>query len=397
MVRGSIALLVLVLAGPARGATVPHYEGSAAEQAAQKAGWRTLRTLRADITGDGRREDVVVQSGAPGLRLAILTYVGGDVDDDPGAYQTVYQQTIPAARKVLRLQTQPVAGDPHDDLVAVFESPSPDERAVTVTLVGRADAKVISFFRRTYVNATVEPPDRVSLGHAAPHFVLKDIDGDGTQEVLWTFGPQLLQVKGPSGPVDFVIGARQGVFRFDASRRRYLETGEETVVDFLPPRVPTEVEATQQVPKIWGTAQAFWGADGDLETAWTVSNRTAAGQALTLRFSDRPKVSMIRVVPGCGGTADDWARFYAVDRFRLHLASGLRLELQADGKGPWPIGVRGMGVFPLAAGFGRQLLVFLDEPASIAWGRLEVVAARRPSVPKKRRIAEVCVSEISFH
>ncbi len=399
----------LVLAGVAVGAwnakAAPEdpYVGSDAQRLAEEAGWRQVSRLRADITGDGRTDEILVQRAAQQGRLRLVILSPSAVDAERGRkFEKVYAEDLPDAREVVRLETMPVAGAEAPDLVAVFETPSPDERLVTVRIIGAATgAGIKAFWKKAFINAAAPAPVTRRFGDAVPHFELADTDGDGTMEIRWILGPATLSVKGEEGPARFVIGARQRTLRFDAQAGAYVEpsvdTPEETV-DFLPPRRPTRVEATRQVPKIWGTAQAFWGADGDLETAWTVARRQAVGQALTVRFARSPTVSMIRVVPGCGGSRADWNRYRAVERFRIQLSSGLRFDLRADGRGPWPSGVAGLGVFPLDGGFGRQILIFLKTPARLAWGRFEIRGyGRAKKVSARHRTDEVCISEVSFH
>ena len=409
----SLPLVCVLVFGANRSANaspLPRYRGSAAEAVAAKAGWRTSKVLRVDLTGDGRRDYVVVLTGARGLRLVALSYVRGDAERRADAFRTEYEEQFAAATRVVRLESDFIAGDPSADLVAVVEAPSPDERAISARIVGRHRGRMKAFWKKSYLITSTEAAAaggaRIALGDASPHFELEDRDRDGGKEIIWTLGPQIIEVRGRAGPVEFVVGARQTVLRFDAEQGVYrsaqpdradeVDEGESTV-DFLPPHSPSEVEATQQVPKIWGTAQAFWGADGDLETAWTVRGVSAVGQALTLRFSERPKVSLIRVVPGCGAGKDDWQRYVPLERFVIQLSTGLRFELQADGGGPWPNGVRGIGVFPLGGNFGRQILIFLEDPKQVAWGRLEVQSLGRRKRRSKGRIDEVCVSEVSFH
>ena len=376
------------------------YVGSAAERVTARAGFTVVRRLRADLTGDGAPDEVVVLShdARPGLRLVILSYAGGDAEKDPSVFRRVYLEDLPDAQRIVRLDAQPVAADVAPDLVAVFETPSPDERLVTVRLIGAHRGDVRALWRQTFINSAVQDSSVRRFGDARPHFVLDDVDQDGQSEVIWTLGPARLTVKGPEGPATFVIGARRRVLGFDAKTGTFDASAPEQVADFLPARSPSEVVASRQAPKIWGTAQAFWGADGDLETSWNLSRKGAAGQSLTLRFETSPTVSMIRVVPGCGGSRDDWARHLTIDRFRIQLSTGLRFDVHANGKGPWPADVSGIGVFPLEGNFGRQILVFLAEPSALAWGRLEVLRLGRPSGRRGRaRIKEACLSEISFH
>ena len=390
------ALFTVIFTGERVGtaSSNPIYVGSAAEHRARQSGWRTIDVLRVDLTGDGRREDAVVQAAANALRLLVVSYRGGDVEDEPEAFATLYEERI-SARRVVQLESRPLAGDPTTDLIAVFESPAPDERSMTVRMLGQRNRVLTTFFAKNY--AIAQNSTLLGYGDASPHFTFEDRDGDGTAEVIWTLGPATLSVTGPDGPIPLAIGARRQVYRFRPTTGRYTPEGDEQVSEFLPRHVPTAVEASQQVPKIWGTAQAFWGADGQLETAWMLRRTTAKGQTLTLRIDGRPVVSMIRVVPGCGANAREWANHHRLQRFRIRLSTGLQFDVRSDGRGPWPPGVRGIGVFPLDGDYGQQILIFLETPEQTAWGQLEVLALRPSRISMRTGIDEVCVSDVSFH
>ena len=398
------------------------YEGSATEAVTRQAGWRLERLVVGDVTQDGVADIVAVERevGAPsrssepdepyrgqaaetarrgGLRLVVRTYAGGDAKADPNAFRIAYADRVPRAADVVRLSLMSIGGDPAADVLAMFESRSPDERAVTIRILGRVGGTLRTMLDRTVLNDLTESAATLAYGEGAPHFLVKDVDGDGRADVQWTLGPVLLPIKGPDGPLEASVGARVKVLRFDPNEGRFIDSGVVSSVDFLPPRPPSAVEASAQVPKIWGTSQAFWGADGDLDTAWTVRRAAAIGQSLTIRFKDRPSVAMIRVVPGCGGNKADWARYHRLSRFRIHLSNGVRFEMSGSPteRTAWPAQVAGLGVYPLDGDFGRQILIFLKDRAPIDWGRIEVVEVARARAPRKRRVDEVCLSEISFH
>jgi hypothetical protein len=165
----------------------------------------------------------------------------------------------------------------------------------------------------------------------------------------------------------------------------------------LPARAISDVEASSQVAKIWGTAQAFWAADDDLATSWNVASKSAVGQTLTVKLKSSAPIHMVRLVPGCGNSAEEWNRHDRIQSFRVLLGSGLRFEIDRKKLDQLPAGVKAVGEFPLEEGFGAQILVFLEDPQELPWAKLEITKVERAATAKKQAATEVCLSEISFH
>lgn len=366
---------------------------------ASDAGRRVVAAVSGDLDGDGVDEvGAVEELGGGQLRVVVLKR---SASKEPAlAYARAAEGTPRVARRVTRLEVRPLVGRPAPELLAVLEEPSPDEVAASVRIMSATGRRIEEIFAQTFFIAPERAKDHgeVALGDATPRYYFEDLDGDGDLELIWVRRGQRLTVPGADGaPVRFVIGAVRSVYRFDPDRARYLPWREEELVDFLPARTVSEVEATAQVPKIWGTAQAFWAADGDLETSWNVAAKSAVGQSLGVKLRDRPPVAMIRVVPGCGSSEDEWDRHGRVGAFRMSLASGVRFSIDRLRLGELPAGVRALGEFPLDEGFGSQLLIFLSDPQPLAWARLEITRVERSSAPPGQAVPEVCLSEISFH
>ena len=391
------ACVAATWAGPSS-ALARKYRGSADEAAARKAGRALVKELDIDLDGDGRRETAVVERISGGrLVVRVLRYEG---DEDEGRFVEVVAGTPRKAKKVARFEARPMIGAPAPELVAVLEDPSPDEVAVSVRVLGATDAGLQELFAETFLvpREGRAAGARVELGDARPHVVFADVQGgDGQEEVVWVSGPQTLVLPGRAGPVTLTIGAYRTIYAFQAGKGRFEATADRDVEDFAAPKAVSEAKASAQVPKIWGTAQPFWGADGDLETSWNVPAAEAAGQALTVRLKGAPEVRLIRVVPGCGGSDADWRRHHRLSRIRLVLGSGLRFEVDRADLGAVPAGVEALGEFPLEEGYGAQVLIALERPVSVPWARLEIVSLDRPELPKGQRVEEACLSEISFH
>lgn len=389
------ALLGLVLQGPSL-VWAAKYTGTEAERAARKTGREVVRELEIQLDGTGPRENAIVERKGETLRVRILRFEG---PEDEGQFVTVLEGTPRRAKTVSLFEARTMVGDRHPELVVVFEDPSPDEVASSVRVVGNTDAGIRELFAETFlVPPSVEASGRtVTLGDARPHFVFSNVRGDAQEEVVWISGPQTLVLPGAQGDITYVIGAYRSVYAYESGKAAFLKVAEREVVDFAAPKAVSAAKASAQVPKIWGTAQPFWGADGDLETSWNVPGPQAAGQSLTLRLKDNPEVRLIRVVPGCGASDLEWAKHHRLERFRFVLGSGQRFEVDRASLLELPPGVQAMAEFPLEEGFGAQILIALKQPVSLPWARLEVLEIEQSERPRRERVDELCVSEISFH
>ncbi|MCA9555282.1 MAG: hypothetical protein KC933_34940, partial [Myxococcales bacterium] len=347
---------------------------------------------------DGTRETAVVERIGGGRLVARVLRFEGDPEE--GRFTEVVAGTPKKAKRVARFEARPMVGGPSPELVVVLEDPSPDEVAVSVRVIGATDAGLQELFADTFLvppKAEAEGPE-ITFGDASPHVVFADVrGGDGQEEVVWYSGPQTLVLPGKDGPVRFVIGAYRSVFAFVPEKGRFERVAQGEVEDFAAAKAVSEVKASAQVPKIWGTSQPFWGADGDLETSWNVPAKEAKGQTLTVRLKGSPEVRMVRVVPGCGGSEVDWRRHQRISKFRVVLGSGQRFEVDRTALDELPAGVEAMGEFPLEEGFGAQVLIALKRPASTPWIRFEILGLEKPELRKGERVEEACLSEVSFH
>ena len=385
-----VALTLLVAAdGPTQ------YVGSAAEKEARGQGKKLLKELRFDIDTDGRQELLIAESQKGQLRVVVLRATGDE--DISGGFERVYEGPAVRAQRVARFEARPMCGTAAKELLAVFEEPSPDEAALTVKILSAAGRGISEIFSQTFfLPASADVTDEVRFGDPGPRFLIEDVDADGAEEIVWYREPQRISLPGRDSAVSLVIGAFRSIFRFEPGEGRYVMVAEKDQVDFLPPKTVADVQASQQIAKIWGTAQPFWATDGDLETSWNLARKTAVSQALTARFDSVTRVSMIRLVPGCGSSEDEWNRHDRLKRFRISFSSGVRFELER-GKTELPAQVRALGEFPLAEGFGGQMIVVLAEPQEAGWVKLEVLELEKSTAPKKLQAQELCVSEIGFH
>lgn len=368
------------------------YEGSKADQAARTQGRHVVRELAFDVDGDGRAETAIVER--KGERLTPVLFRREGAAKAPTFVEILRGSSAPATR-VERFEARPMCGSLA--IVAVLESSSPDERELSMRILGMDRGAPKELFVRTFfVPKTAGAVDGVRAPATAPHYGFVQTDGD-CERVVFVHGPQILNVPGRDRLESIVIGAYRSVFAYDSGEGRFVVLREREVVDHAPSRPPRDVTATAQVPRIWGTAQAFWATDGRLDTAWSVRSRRARGQRLSVRFAEPVAISMVRVVPGCGTDRATWERHDRIRAFSLSLGEGRRFDIDRKALKRIPRGVRAIGEFPLASGYGRQVIVVLEGGAPVLSADFEIRAVVRTSGFEGVRTAEVCLSEVSFH
>ena len=394
--RTAFALvLTAFVAGSAEGA---RFRGSPAAQQVERSGWRGVREMTLDLDGDGVEEVAVVEAKKERLRVSIYRPTGDE--DDRGGFEPLLSTLARPGREVVRLERARLIGRSAPEVLAVLEERTPDESGLTVVVVAGEGGPIREVFAETFYvpGASRADPSQIALGDATPTYLLEDVDGDGTQEIVWIRDPRTLRMIDAAGkPVTFVVGMTRTVFGYDPAQGRYQKTVDREAVDFLPRHPPYEVEASAQVKKVWGTAQPFWGTDGRFETSWSLASARARGQSLTVRFRGSPKVSLVRVVPGCAASERAWERGDRLRRFEIALGPDLTFTLDTEALLTVPDGVRAVGEFPLEGEFGSQVLIFLASPVEVPWARLTVRTVAPSRGPRARRTREVCVSDLSFH
>lgn len=375
------------------------YRGSAAAQTAAKSGKKVVAEIAADLDGDYTDEICVVEESRDRkMRLLVMHQEG---EGDEARFTTLYASKPRPATRLARFEAMQVLATRPVELVTVFEDATPDERAQHLTILGRTAKGVGELLVQSFYLPREEDPALVSLGDASARYALIDLDGtregETDLEVVWYAEPQVLVLNGAEGPVRAVIGVYKDVYRFDEPSGAFEKAGARVLEDFAPARTAWTVEASDQLPKIWGTAQAFWGADDNLATSWSVTGGDAGvGAWIKVGFKKDETVSLVRVVPGCARSAEEWERNDKVRGFRIDLGSGARFEIDRTKLDALPQAVLAVGEFPLEGGFGAQTLLLLRDRASTGWARLTITSldAKRGGKGVDR---EACISEISFH
>ncbi len=393
----SLSLLIPLLAL----AATPKYAESKAEKEARKTGRSVVRELPVDIDGDRKDEIAVVERDKnKAMRVAILRPEG---DDDDPTFTEIASSTPRRADRLARLEAKDLTSDRLKEVVAVFEEQSPDDLVQHVRIMGKVPGGVGELFAQSfYVPKGAEVEGKtVALGDGTPRFAIRELPsedgGAPTAEISWVRGPQTLLLGGGPELVSVVIGAYETVFHYQSGTGTFVGDPEPHVVDFLPRKPAWTVEATAQVPKIWGTAQAFWASDGDLATSWSVTNKKlGVGESLTINFKEPTEISLVQIVPGCAADQLSWETGDRLVAVNLDFSSGTRISLDRDDLKSLSKSAEGAGEFPLgAAGFGSQLIVLLRERTAVKWARLTITKVSPSS--KKGAERETCVAEISFH
>lgn len=391
-----VSLTALAAAEPA--ARIPSYRGSEAQRAS---GRSLLAELRADLDGDFADELAVAERDAKGrISVSILEVIAPEDEDEPLRFERALESEPRAADRVLRFEIRDLAGSPSPELLAVLEERAPDEVMQHVRVLGRTGGGWAVMMRESFLLPKPDATERIALMDATPRVEFEDLDGDGDVELLWTRDPVTLDLVDGAKPASLVIGMKQQVFRFRRGGERYEPEAELRPVDFLPPRLVWTAKASAQVPRIWGTAQAFWGADGDLGTAWAVSSErveTPLGQTLEIGLEGQREVTVVRVVPGCARDAESWDRGDRVRAFTVRLTDGTVIPVDVDRlEDPRP-GLRAVGIYPLLGGFGEQLLLLLDRAHSVRGATLQIDRVAPSKAARRLRTQEVCISELSLH
>lgn len=375
-----VPILIVLAAEP--------YSGSALAKDEAKSGWKLVAEKSADMDGDGEPEAVVLDrrpsssSEGPEHRLTLLEQVKRRFE--------VWRRTEPlSAARVGQFRIERFGGRP--GVLLSLERDAPDEVVHRVMVFRNPSGDPLRpDLDRTFTlpREPIQRADR-AFGDAAPGwFVRKDDTGVWIAHVT---GPRLatLSARG-GGKRTYAVGADEVEYRFEGGQ--FVET--KKFRDFLRPHTPSAVDASQQVAKVWGTAQAFWATDGDPGTAWSVKPGLKDEPTLTLRYDAPVQVRVLRIVPGCAASSDAWLRGHRVRRFRIDL--GGTLEATVDLEGELPPGIEAMQSYPMGkAGHGEQVYLVLERPSRLQWAELELVAAAPPR--GEPPLGEVCVSEFSLH
>ncbi len=372
------------------------YRVSEAYQQAKQQGWKLVRIEKARISQLSADEWVVVEHKGSKWRTRVLLATGDESVE--GGFRTTIASTPATASRLRRLSLQRLLPGAPKAVLAVFENADPDELQLSVRILGKASTGPPEMLKTTVFVPQKRGAGLLDLGNAKPRLEVRPPQGEAPAELVWVTGPQVLTVPGrEKKPVRIAIGAYEEVYQYQAAKGWYQKSPETRVQDFLPMRSIKKLKVNRQVNPVFEPPKPEWVADGNLETAWRLKLKEAKGARLKVHLKDRPKVAMIRVVPGCAANAEEWKTHGQIQAFSWLLGTGRRIRIDREHLDQVPRGVAAIGEFPLEEGYGAQLLVFLESPEPLPWARIDVDRARRGAAARGQRVPEACISEVSFH
>jgi len=374
--------------GPGRQRDPRDFTGSPAFVELRRGGHEVVAERAWDLDGDGRTEAVVALEGADGLSLAVFKDAG------EGDFREVFRSGASQASEVGRLEELGLGAD-RAIAFDVFED-NPDEAEHFVRLIAvappvAAQAPPRLALRTVFGGRYTRRHPEEEAGRAPVRLV--DLGGLPTGLALGSAGvgrwPELrlrtdvLRVAlaaDPGGPpVWVVVGLREEVYRAEGGEYALQE---ERLLDFLPRAHPALAA---------GPAGAELALDDRVATGLALAPGQPA-PSLALDLGAEREVRALRVLPGCAGSAEDWARRGRVGRLEVRFDGGgpLRLELGAGAPrdprvlAQGPLGVPG-------APFASQIMVVLAAP----------VRARRlvltPEIGVAGEGGGACLGEIGLH
>jgi len=385
-------LLVCAIAKPAAAQpAVETFHGSEAFRDFRLAGYEMLDEKRVDLDADGLKDSLVVESSSGGIGLSAWHA------DDKGDYALLSREPPIEADSVTRFEKIELDGRTAAVLLDVCEE-SPDEadHGLRLFLLGtKGPRKLIE--TRYLVTHPEEEAGRaarrvIDLGGVAPGPQIRQ-PGSNWPEIVVRHDPKLVSVPGRSDQKTwFIIGIRERVF--EAQGGKYLQR-EDRYLDFLTPLAPVNLTATSRLP----SSEALWDvksvADGMLSTGW-VEGRPGSGvsESVTLSFKQAEPVRLVRLVPGCAGSREDWEARNRVKRFSIMFENGVVVPIERGGSSKLDPRIEAYGDFSLPGlDFGKQAMVFFTEPIRSGWVKITIEDVERGSSTED----ETCISEISAH
>lgn len=421
--------LILALSIAALPATAQNKPRVTSGDAAKKAGLEVLKTLDADVDGDGKK-DLVVMANAVGdkggpLWIAVLG------EDDKG--YVVRDKLKVGGKEFKRFEAQALVPSPESmEVVVEVYDDNPDEKVKRVHVFSG-----VPRLREIFKSAIYRPkdkdareewekdPDLVQYGDARPGWYFMDVEGDGVVEVLVRRKPQVLEVARDDKPAKLLTGVREAVYAFDgaADQGVYVERGALRFNDFLPAYAVKDVEASSAWvdPKVLkdlkaqalsqaATAAATGGgktdtdvdlkpymvtaADKNLETGWIEDSKTnGKGEWIEVKLDADHDIHMVRIVPGCVGDKRAFGAHNVPESVEIQIGDGARakvdLKKTTDVDRP-AIAVHKMDVKDRP--WAKQFLVFFEGKDSADSVKVYLDGAKKQGAGN-----HTCISEVSVH
>jgi hypothetical protein len=412
-------------------------------------GLELVKTVLADIDGDGKKDLVGVGLSEKGLQLISFS------EDAQGA---VIRDILPPAggREIARFEAKPLVPPlASQEIILEVYDENPDDKVKRIRVYAAHEGKLKEVFSNVLHRPknTAERPEWerdtsiVQYGEMRGGWYPEDLQGDGVVEFLVRRKPQLVQVPAATdGVVKIITGVREEVFAWDDALVAYKSRGER-LLDFIPALNIAKVSASSTwiEPKELkqlradALAAALNNADGaeakpedkkeakgkeakgvkgkepegedgsidrspytqrlvdkDLSTAWIEDAKgDGKGEWVEVELAEEAVIHMVRVVTGCVDTKATFKNHNVPTSFTLQL----------DGGSESVVNRREPGKFdPPAIAFGDDLVKIPERP----WARTTLVFLDGKTSAKKIKLTlnEVasqgkkglaCISEVSVH
>lgn len=323
-------LAVLIALAPAE-----PFTGSAAYSALRRSGRQVLLERSQDIDGDGRADVLVVCGGEAGIELSAFRAL-------PEGGFALLTKSRTFGGSLLRAFEPVALGQRAGFRLEVVED-SPDEADCEVALFVMNPAGLVEVFAERYrelhseEEAGREAIEQVDLlGLALGLGVAPAGPGDFPRLFLRD-SPRALRLR--SGRArEALVALRERAYAAHAGGRYHLVG--DSVRKALSP-----LTLVSPVPEV---------EDGDLATGWLAPARTP----LRLELREPGPLRAVRLIPGCGESAEEWASHPAVSKLTLQVDGAPPIAL--DGSDPRLLGVADLAL--PGRGFGSGLLVLFASP-----------------------------------
>lgn len=403
-------------------------------------GLTLVKTLDADLDGDGRKEVVVIATGPKGIQAALI---GENTD---GAVVTFVAP--PAVGKELAKVEVKKLVPPAESIILEVYDETPDEKVKRVRVYGAGLKEIFSSKIERPRNTDERPEwetDKsiVSYGDPRGGWYFEDVQEDGISEVLVrrNVGAQIIRINKDGGdPVKLLTGVRERAWTWDSEKGKYTE-GPERLNDFLPAYTIASVEASsawvepkelkelkgkalsealEQATAKDGTDPASvkgkgkeieltdevkidlspymkLGADQNLATAWIEGDAKGDGKGewIEVTLDEEEDIHMVRLVLGCVDSKQSYKAHNVPEAFTVQLDSGAQHSVNRRDRGKFEGSV---------VAFTDDLVKLQDRP----WAKTTLVFFDGKTDAKKVRITldrtvkqgkgnNTCISEVSVH
>jgi hypothetical protein len=386
----AIAWSCVAWAGVAQAQMAPSFHGTEAFRDFRLAGYEMMDERMTDLDGDGLSDAIVLEQSAEGIGLSAWKAT------EEGGFKFLSRGKPAPGNSLANLERVALGAD-KAFLLDVFED-SPDEadHFVKLFLLGKTGVREVfsSSFRKTHSETDAGRPATqiVDLGGVPVGLEMTEQAGKWPKLVV-RHDPKRIALTGRGAKnIWFVIGIRERIF--EPQDGAYKEV-QDRYRDYLSRQKPASVSATSSLPSVTGDWDASNVTDGDLDTGW-VEGRPGPGfgQSVTLSYAEPLAVRMLRLVPGCAESEEEWQKYNRVRRYAVEFENGVIINVNREIATELDPRVEAWENFALPGrGFGNQTLIFLYKPIKSRFVKVTIQGIESGSESEE----ETCISEISAH